>query len=132
MVSMRGGFEFIDLLQGYERAIIVDCLEEPGTTPGTIRRLTPDKLAGSSRLTGMHGMSLKVALGRSSAAGTTTSRSLPRSKNCDSRETSIFSSLLVPQDGPRRLGKRSGMDDEGRPLAICSLGLVPDFFPLST
>ncbi|MCR4403709.1 MAG: hydrogenase maturation protease [Candidatus Acetothermia bacterium] len=41
--SWRGGLELLDLLEGHERAIIIDALI-PGEEPGRIRRLTLDEL----------------------------------------------------------------------------------------
>jgi hydrogenase maturation protease len=61
LVSARGGFELIDLLHGYARAVILDCLESADPRPGTVRRLTLDGVAGSPRLIGAHDLSLGQA-----------------------------------------------------------------------
>ncbi|MFN0168939.1 MAG: hydrogenase maturation protease [Bryobacteraceae bacterium] len=56
--STRGGFDLLDLLSGYGRAILVDCLAVPHPIPGTIRRLRLDDVAGSARLINAHGLGL--------------------------------------------------------------------------
>ena len=56
--STRGGFELIDLLSGFDRAILVDSLASPAPQPGRIRRLSLDDVAGSARLVGGHEISL--------------------------------------------------------------------------
>ena len=52
--STRGGFELIDLLSGYARAILVDCVMVPAPVPGRVRELKLDNVAGSARLVGAH------------------------------------------------------------------------------
>jgi hydrogenase maturation protease len=52
--STRGGFELIDLLSGYARAILVDCVAAPAPEPGRVRELALDNVAGSARLVGAH------------------------------------------------------------------------------
>ena len=71
LTSARGGFELIDLLAGCTHAVIVDCLEAPGGAPGTVRRLSLRRFAGSARLVGAHEMSVADAfeLGRALGAG---------------------------------------------------------------
>ena len=61
LASTRAGFELIDLLRGYARAIIVDCLTLPDPVPGRVRRLGLDDVAGSSRLINAHEISVAVA-----------------------------------------------------------------------
>lgn len=61
LASTRAGFELIDMLRGYSRAVIVDCLEVPAPVPGKVRRLTLDDVAGSARLTNQHEISLAAA-----------------------------------------------------------------------
>lgn len=56
--SARGGFELIDLLTGYSRAILVDCLALPDAKPGRIRRLSLEQVAGSARLVNAHEISV--------------------------------------------------------------------------
>jgi hydrogenase maturation protease len=61
LASTRAGFELIDLLRGYARAIIVDCLDLPDSRPGHVRRLTLDEIAGSARLVNVHEISVGTA-----------------------------------------------------------------------
>ena len=61
LASTRAGFELIDLLRGYARAIIVDCLTLPDPVPGRVRRLGLDDVAGSARLINAHEISVAVA-----------------------------------------------------------------------
>ena len=58
--SARGGFEVIDLLQGCQRAVIIDCLDVPHPRPGRVRRLALDQVAGAPRLIDAHGLSLPL------------------------------------------------------------------------
>jgi len=58
LTSARAGFELIDLLTGFTHALIVDALDLPEPTPGRVRRLTLDDVAGSVRLVGAHEMSI--------------------------------------------------------------------------
>ena len=59
--TARGGFELIDLLAGFDRVILVDCLTVPDPVPGRIRRLALDDVAGSARLVGGHEISVGAA-----------------------------------------------------------------------
>lgn len=52
--SMRGGFELLDLLSGYDRAVIVDCMVSPDPCPGRVHRLSLDHVEGSVRLLNAH------------------------------------------------------------------------------
>jgi hydrogenase maturation protease len=61
LTGTRGGFELLDLLSGYRRAILVDALTLPHPRPGRVRRLGPDRLAGSARLVNPHEISLADA-----------------------------------------------------------------------
>ena len=67
--STRAGFEVIDLLSGFRRAILVDCLEVPHAVPGRVRRLTLDACRGSARLVGAHDLSLGDAFAFARATG---------------------------------------------------------------
>ncbi len=58
LTGTRGGFELIDLLAGFTHALIVDALGLPEPTPGRVRRLTFDDVAGSARLVGAHEMNV--------------------------------------------------------------------------
>lgn len=59
--STRAGLEVLDLLSGFGRAIVVDCLEVPDAVPGRVRRLALDGCPGSARLVGAHDLSLRDA-----------------------------------------------------------------------
>ncbi len=59
--SSRAGFEVIELLRGYRRAIIVDCLDVPAPQPGRVRQLSLQEVAGSARLTGGHEVTIGTA-----------------------------------------------------------------------
>ena len=64
--STRGGFELMDLLEGADRAIVVDCLDLPDAVPGRVRQMSLQDLAGAARLVGSHdiGLSTAIELGR--------------------------------------------------------------------
>ncbi len=61
LASTRAGFELIELLRDYRRAILVDCLALPDPQPGRVRRLGLDDVSGSSRLVNVHELSVGVA-----------------------------------------------------------------------
>ncbi len=64
--STRGGFELMDLLEGADRAIVVDCLDLPDAVPGRVRQMSLEDVAGAARLVGSHdiGLAAAVELGR--------------------------------------------------------------------
>jgi hydrogenase maturation protease len=59
--STRAGFELIDLLSGYRRAIIVDSLVIPDPVPGRVRELSLADVGGSARLNAVHEINLATA-----------------------------------------------------------------------
>lgn len=61
LASTRAGFELLDLLRGYTRAIIVDCIVLPDPQPGCVCRLTLDDVSGCARLVNAHEMSVGTA-----------------------------------------------------------------------
>ena len=61
LASTRAGFELIDMLQGYARAIIVDALELPDPRPGRVRSLDLGSFAGSARLNSAHEIDVATA-----------------------------------------------------------------------
>jgi hydrogenase maturation protease len=65
--SSWGGMRFIDLLAGYDRAIIVDAIEWGRGPPGTVYRLTAAEAIPTVRAVSFHDLSLgtAMALGRS-------------------------------------------------------------------
>lgn len=64
--SSWGGMRFIDLLAGYDRAIIVDAIEWQRGPPGTVYRLMTDEAIPTARAVSYHDLSLgnALALGR--------------------------------------------------------------------
>ena len=69
VISTRAGLELVDLLTGAARAIIVDCLAPADPEPGRVRRLTPDGVAGSTRLIGAHDVSVGDAFALARVSG---------------------------------------------------------------
>ena len=61
LASTRAGFELLDLLRGYSRAIIVDCIQLPDPQPGRVRRLILSQVGGSARLVDAHEISIGTA-----------------------------------------------------------------------
>jgi hydrogenase maturation protease len=61
LASTRAGFELIDMLRGYARAILVDCIVLPDPRPGRVCRLTLDDVSGCARLVNAHEMSVGTA-----------------------------------------------------------------------
>lgn len=60
--SSWGGMRFIDLLAGYDRAIVIDAIEWQKGPPGTIYRLTTDEAIPTTRAVSYHDLSLGTAL----------------------------------------------------------------------
>jgi hydrogenase maturation protease len=60
--SARGGFHLIDLLHGYERAVLVDCRASEDPTPGKVRQMSVAEVAGVARLVSVHDISAAEAL----------------------------------------------------------------------
>jgi hydrogenase maturation protease len=60
--SQRAGFELVEMLPGYDRAIIVDAVLADAPIPGRVRELTLEDLSGSRRLINAHEISLPTAL----------------------------------------------------------------------
>jgi hydrogenase maturation protease len=61
-----GGLRLLDILTGYERAILVDAIQTPGGRPGEITLLHPNDLRASRHSGSTHDLSLPgaLALGR--------------------------------------------------------------------
>ncbi len=59
------GFDLLDILSGFERAVIVDAIETGGE-PGTVHRLEASRLPTTGRLAASHeiGLAEALALGR--------------------------------------------------------------------
>ncbi len=55
------GFNLIDLVAGYEKAILIDAVQTKGGKVGDIYKLDKDSLAFSQRLTSIHDLDLFTA-----------------------------------------------------------------------
>jgi hydrogenase maturation protease len=60
--SSCGGMRFLDLLAGFERAIIVDAIQWQRGPVGTVYRLSPDEAVPTVRAVSFHDISLGTAL----------------------------------------------------------------------
>lgn len=60
--STRAGFELLDLLTGYEYAIIVDAFQSTDPHPGRIKHLDICDIRGNARLNCVHEINLNTAL----------------------------------------------------------------------
>lgn len=56
------GLDFLDLLAGYDRTIIIDAIQTGKGVPGQIYRLGPEVLAGTRHVTNPHDVNLATAL----------------------------------------------------------------------
>jgi hydrogenase maturation protease len=62
LTSTRAGFELLDLLTGYDRAIIVDAFQSTDPHPGRIKHLGITDITGNARLNAVHEINLDTAL----------------------------------------------------------------------
>lgn len=93
--STRGGFELIDLLTGYDRAILVDCLSLPDPVAGRVRELSLTNVAGSARLINAHEISISTAFELAAAMGI----DMPKSVEIfavEGMDTSTVSEQMTP------------------------------------
>ena len=60
--SSWGGMRFLDLLTGYEHAVIIDAIQWRHGPPGTVYRLPPDEAVPTVRAVSFHDVSLGTAL----------------------------------------------------------------------
>jgi len=60
--AYAAGFELIDYLQGYARAVIVDAIQTEGGTPGDLYRFDAAALRPTAHLARIHGINLAGAL----------------------------------------------------------------------
>jgi hydrogenase maturation protease len=93
--SSWGGMRFIDLLAGYDRAIIVDAIEWRRGPIGTVYRLTPDQAIPTLRAMSYHDLSLGSAL----ALGRALDIPLPAETvffAVEAEETRTFGETLTP------------------------------------
>ena len=62
LASTRAGFELLDLLTGYDKAIIVDAFLSTDPQPGRIKRMGMADITGNARLNCVHEINLGTAL----------------------------------------------------------------------
>jgi hydrogenase maturation protease len=60
--SAWGGMRFLDLLAGFDRAIVIDAIQWRRGPAGTVYRLTPDEAVPTVRAVSFHDISLGTAL----------------------------------------------------------------------
>jgi hydrogenase maturation protease len=60
--SECAGLELVEMLNGYDRAVIIDTIELEGEEPGTVFRLKPDDMRITARLASLHDVDLVTAL----------------------------------------------------------------------
>lgn len=60
--SSLGGLRFLDLLAGYEYALIIDAIQWRRGPLGTVYRLSPDEAVPTARAVSFHDISLGTAL----------------------------------------------------------------------
>jgi hydrogenase maturation protease len=90
-----GGMRFIDLLAGYDRAVVVDAIEWKRGPPGSIYRLTSEEAIPTLRAVSFHDMSMGSAL----ALGRALDIPLPVEVvffAVEALETRTFGELLTP------------------------------------
>jgi hydrogenase maturation protease len=68
-VSASGGFDVLDRIIGYDRAVIIDSMMTGRFPPGTVRRVDADPELRTLRVTDSHGMSFLKALEVGRVAG---------------------------------------------------------------
>ncbi|MCK5145182.1 hydrogenase maturation protease [bacterium] len=92
--AAAGGLELLDLLSGYERAILVDAVPLKDKKPGEFIRLIPDDLGGGSAMA-RH----QVAFSEALALGRKTGMALPESiviYGIQTADVSTFSEKTTP------------------------------------
>jgi hydrogenase maturation protease len=60
--ACTGGFDLVDYLRGYERAVVVDAIKTEGGEPGTIYKFAAEALRPTAHLGHSHGVNLASAL----------------------------------------------------------------------
>jgi hydrogenase maturation protease len=56
------GFALMELMNGWKRVVLLDCIQFDGVEPGTVIRINPDDLHTSLRLRSIHEIDLSTAL----------------------------------------------------------------------
>lgn len=60
--AASAGLDLVEMLRGYDRALIIDAIQLEGEEPGTVFRLEPDDLRITARLASVHDIDLVTAL----------------------------------------------------------------------
>ena len=60
--ASTGGFDLVDYLRGYERAVVADAIKTEGGEPGTVYKFAADALKPTAHLGHSHGVNLASAL----------------------------------------------------------------------
>ncbi len=60
--ACTGGFDLVDYLRGYERAVVADAIKTEGGEPGTVYKFSADALKPTAHLGHSHGVNLASAL----------------------------------------------------------------------
>jgi len=61
-LNERGGMDVLDVIGGYDRAILVDAIKTDQVEPGTLVLVPPDQLPPTRRLSGLHDLDLPAAI----------------------------------------------------------------------
>ena len=60
--ACTGGFDLVDYLRGYDRAVVADAIKTEGGEPGTVYRFAAEALEPTAHLGHSHGVNLASAL----------------------------------------------------------------------
>ena len=93
-----GGLNFLELLKGYHRVIVLDALHTVGGVPGEWRSFTASALRETIHLTSIHDTNLATAL----ALGQTLGMILPELSDIlifgvEIKENTVFSESMTPE-----------------------------------
>ena len=65
------GFDLLGLLEGYDRAVIIDAIQLNDVEPGTVFRILPDDIKTTPRLASFHDIDLVTAIALGKRMGLT-------------------------------------------------------------
>ena len=94
--STRAGFELIDMLTGFDHAVIVDCLAVPDPVPGRVRELSLADFSGSARLNSAHEINIISALDLARQLGAPMPATI-EIYAVEAADTITFTEILSPQ-----------------------------------
>ncbi len=94
--SQRAGFDLLELLSGFERAILIDALLVPEPKPGRIRRLSLQDVKGSARLVSMHDIHCGTAFALAESLGVPMPSEV-EIYGIEVAATGVFSETLSPE-----------------------------------